>query len=164
MELNRALTPNSDQLVASQILANQAGQLLITNVGPTLVPGDRFQLFSKSVTGGFAGVELPATDASGASYTWQNDIAVNGSIRVLTATGGMTTTPTNLVVSAGSDGSLTLSWPAEYVGWSLEAQTNSGPAGLGTNWVKVPGANATNQFQMPIDPANGSVFFRMVLP
>ncbi|HWX21150.1 MAG TPA: hypothetical protein VN578_14720 [Candidatus Binatia bacterium] len=36
--------------------------------------------------------------------------------------------------------------------------------GLTTNWVEVAGATATNQVFMPINPANGSVFYRMYYP
>lgn len=164
MELNRGVTPNCDQIIAPQILANMSGPLVVTNLGPKLAPGDRFELFSQAVAGGFSAVELPGTDASGATYTWRNDLAIDGSIQVLTSTGGTQTTPTNLLISTVSPGLITVSWPSEYIGWSLEVQTNSSPAGLGTNWVRVTGASTTNQFQLPLDPANGSVFLRMVMP
>jgi hypothetical protein len=32
------------------------------------------------------------------------------------------------------------------------------------NWVDVAGATTTNQMTIPIDPANGSVFYRMIYP
>ena len=54
------------------------------------------------------------------------------------------------------------SWPQDHTGWTLEVQTNSVNAGLGTNWVMVPHSTFTNQIQFPIDPANGSVFYRLI--
>ena len=61
-------------------------------------------------------------------------------------------------------GALRLTWPTNGGNWRLQSQTNSLGSGLGTNWVDVPGSVATNQMQFPIDPANGAVFYRLVLP
>ncbi|MGH7978196.1 MAG: hypothetical protein ACREE6_02390 [Limisphaerales bacterium] len=71
------------------------------------------------------------------------------------------TTPTNLVFSV-SGGNLTLSWPADHTGWTLQAQTNSVSSGLGTNWVNVAGSTSVNQITQPINAANGCVFYRLV--
>jgi hypothetical protein len=59
---------------------------------------------------------------------------------------------------------LTLSWPADHTGWVLQAQTNPLSVGSPTNWLAVPGSSATNQMTMPINLANGSVFYRLCLP
>jgi hypothetical protein len=62
----------------------------------------------------------------------------------------------------GFDGiDLQLSWPTNCLGWKLEAQTNPAGGGLGPNWFPVPGSTATNQFTILVDPANGSVFYRL---
>jgi fibronectin type 3 domain-containing protein len=61
-------------------------------------------------------------------------------------------------------GSLRLSWPQDHLGWSLEIQTNALNAGLGANWFVVPGSTVTNQLSLPINPANPSVFLRLVSP
>lgn len=71
-------------------------------------------------------------------------------------------TPTNIVASLAG-GQLTLSWPADHTGWRLQAQTNT-PAGIGTNWVNVANSSSTNRVIIPVNPTNGSVFFRMVYP
>jgi hypothetical protein len=63
-----------------------------------------------------------------------------------------------------SGSTLTLNWPPDHVGWRLQVQTNSFGQGLGTNWVDVVGATATNQMIVPIKTANGSVFYRMIYP
>jgi hypothetical protein len=74
------------------------------------------------------------------------------------------TAPTNLTMSLGGNTSLSLAWPGDHTGWQLEAQTNSSPGGLSTNWVVVPGSGLTNDMAFPISLANGSVFFRLLYP
>jgi hypothetical protein len=66
---------------------------------------------------------------------------------------------TNVSVSV-SGGALDLSWPADHVGWRLQAQTN----GLGANWFDVAGSTATNLMTLPFDATAGSVFFRLIYP
>jgi fibronectin type 3 domain-containing protein len=63
-----------------------------------------------------------------------------------------------------SSNQLQFTWPADHTGWRLQVQTNSLNTGLGTNWVTVPDSTSTNQMFVPMDPANGSVFFRLVYP
>jgi autotransporter-associated beta strand protein len=155
LELSR---PNNDRIVAQQI--NYNGNLVVTNIGSKLQAGDTFQLFSGPVAGAFLSVILPTNDATGATYTWEDDTATTGSIKVLTATGGVATNSTNITTSV-SGTNLTLTWPTDHTGWLLQAQTNSL---TGPNWVTISGASSTNQFTVPIDPANKSVFFRLLLP
>jgi hypothetical protein len=56
------------------------------------------------------------------------------------------------------------SWPSAYLGWELQVQTNAPGVGLGTNWVTEPDSDATNQMTFQIDPAQGTIFFRLVSP
>jgi Concanavalin A-like lectin/glucanases superfamily/Immunoglobulin domain/Immunoglobulin I-set domain len=76
------------------------------------------------------------------------------------------TTPTNIVTAVtGSQGTgyqLTLSWPADHTGWTLQAQTNSLAVGINTNWVDVSGSGATNQVTVPLASTNGCVFYRLI--
>ncbi len=72
---------------------------------------------------------------------------------------GAATNPTNIAFTV-SDGTLTLSWPADHTGWRLQAKTNL----LGTNWFDVPGVTATNAWNLPVGLNNGSVFYRLVYP
>lgn len=69
--------------------------------------------------------------------------------------------PTNIVFAV-SGNQLTLSWPSDHTGWQLQAQTNALSVGLNTNWVNVAGSTTTNELVMPISPANGSVFYRLI--
>ncbi len=67
--------------------------------------------------------------------------------------------PVNFALTAGQ---MQLSWPMDHLGWRLEMQTNS--LSSGTGWVTVPNSTATNQISVPINPANGNVFLRLVYP
>ncbi len=57
---------------------------------------------------------------------------------------------------------LDISW--SVAGGRLETQTNSPGVGIGPNWVTFPGSTTTNRVFVPIDSANGSVLYRLVLP
>ncbi len=59
-------------------------------------------------------------------------------------------------------GAVQLSWPASNGTWRLQTQTNRLSTGLSSNWTYVPGP-ITNPFVVPIDPAAGAVFHRLVL-
>lgn len=63
-----------------------------------------------------------------------------------------------------SGGMLNLSWPNEYTGWRLEAQTNSPTKGISTNWLAVPNSNESNTFSGSLSPTRRNVFFRLVYP
>ena len=65
--------------------------------------------------------------------------------------------PTNITASV-SGKTLTIAWPADHIGWILQAQTN----GLSTGqWFDLPGSGGTNSVVIPINPANTSVFYRL---
>ena len=70
---------------------------------------------------------------------------------------------TNIFWQVSSD-QLQLSWPQDHPSWSLQIQTNSLSKGLGTNWAVVPNSQLANQIFIPINPANGSVFLRLIYP
>jgi hypothetical protein len=72
-------------------------------------------------------------------------------------------TPPQLTLGV-SAGQMQFNWPSDHTGWRLEAQTNLIGTGLGTNWVTVSNSATTNQSSIPINSANGSVFFRLVYP
>jgi hypothetical protein len=70
---------------------------------------------------------------------------------------------TNLNFQAAGN-QLQLSWPADYLGWRLQIQTNTLDNGLGSNWVTVPNSTNMTSANIGIDPANGSVFLRLIYP
>ncbi|MEI2727220.1 MAG: PQQ-dependent sugar dehydrogenase [Verrucomicrobiota bacterium] len=95
-------------------------------------------------------------DAQGELYALVTNTSANG-------TGGIVYKFVAVGLALQPSGNvLDISWPA--TGARLETQTNSPSTSLGTNWVTVPGSATTNRVVVPIDPANGSVFYRLALP
>jgi len=128
------------------------GTLNVIFSGSGLTNGDKFQLFSSSViSSNFTTVNLPS------GVTWTNNTSVDGSIVVAS----VSTEPTNppSITTSISAGNLTLSWPLAYNSYVLQSQTNSLNIGLSTNWVTVLTTN--NTIIMPMNSANGSVFYRL---
>jgi 4-phytase/acid phosphatase len=68
--------------------------------------------------------------------------------------------PTNITASVSSN-TLTIAWPADHVGWILQAQTNGLSAG---QWFDLPGSSDGNAVAIPINPANPAVFYRLRQP
>lgn len=77
----------------------------------------------------------------------------------LTITNGVSLNPTNILFSL-SGGQLTLSWPADHIGWQLQ----SNPVGLTAtgSWLTVLGSTATNQMTFTPDRTRTNVFYRML--
>jgi hypothetical protein len=95
-------------------------------------------------------------DGNGELYALATNTSANGN-------GGVVYKLASLRLAFQVSGNLlNISWPV--AGGRLQAQTNSPGAGITTNWVTVPGSTATNSVVFPIDPANGSVFYRLAIP
>lgn len=155
-------TAVTSDVVSALASVTYGGALVVTNVGGAPSVGDKFTLFSAaSRQGAFSSVTLPTLPGG---LSWQNNLAVDGSIEVIA--GGVNPNPTNITaVVSGSN--LDLSWPDSHIGWELQVQTNSRAVGLTmpTNtWFTVPGSTTTNAVSIPVDKANGTVFFRLRLP
>ncbi|TAL04422.1 MAG: hypothetical protein EPO07_05130, partial [Verrucomicrobia bacterium] len=98
----------------------------------------------------------------------------NGTYSVIVSNAAGTLTSSNAVLTIPAlptsitptftNGALNLSWPVNQTGYRLLAQTNPPNVGLTTNWQPVVGSNATNQVSIAMNPAAGSVFFRLVYP
>jgi hypothetical protein len=120
--------------------------------------GDKFQLFSFAPFGDFAVTNLPA------GYDWINNIGADGTIEVAAVlTPPIPTTPTNISFVATST-NVTITWPANYIGWSLQAQTNLLSVGLrpaSNFWTTIPGTELTNTVTFPTAKTNPTVFYRL---
>ncbi|GEM_PF-832036 len=161
MELNRNASPiKNDRLVATTIVGG--GTLIVTNVGPDIANGTTFQLFSSGVSG-FTSVVLPTSDPLNTkTYTWENNIAANGSITLVSGgSTGVDTTPTEITTTVGG-GVLTLTWPTSHIGWQL--WSNSVSLTDTGSWFLVSGSEQTNRIDSAIDPSKTNVFFRLLLP
>ncbi len=136
------------------------GTLVLTEISSTpFVLGDTFKLFeASSYSGSFASVSLPVLDPG---LSWDLSLLnSNGTLRVGPS---VSSTPVNMTFEITA-GTIKLGWPADHTGWNLQAQTNSLGVGLSSNWAVVPGSAGTNQVFMPVDAANGSVFYRLIAP
>ncbi|HWI59244.1 MAG TPA: autotransporter-associated beta strand repeat-containing protein, partial [Bacillota bacterium] len=161
MKIERSATPSSDRLNAPTVVVNPGATLVVTNLGSAnFVAGDTFSLFSTPVSGSFTVANWPPLPSP--DLYWTNRLAVNGTIAVA-STVTVNPTPTHITATV-SGNTLTLSWPADHLGWRLQVQTNAVGVGLGTNWVAVPGSEAVTATNLTIDPANDSVFYRIVYP
>jgi len=156
--VNKALgTPNSVLSVAGTLTNSGAGNVIVANVGvPTLTNNDTFTLFSQPVLNGNT---LKIVGPAGVTFT--NNLAVDGSITVLSVAPPVNPNPTNLTFSV-SGNTLNLSWPADHLGWTL--QTNSVALANTNYWFPYPGSAALTNVVITINPAKTSVFFRLVYP
>jgi glucose/arabinose dehydrogenase/plastocyanin len=91
-------------------------------------------------------------DADGEIYALVTNSSANGS-------GGIVykIAPVRLMFQLIGN-NLDISWPV--AGGRLQVQTN----GLGTNWLDVANSTTTNHVVVPINQANGSVFYRLAVP
>jgi autotransporter-associated beta strand protein len=155
MELDQAA--NTNDVLRTTGTLTYGGNLVVTNLAGTLAAGDSFRLFdAPNYSGAFANLNLPPLDGN---LIWQFT-PTNGTLAVVST---VATTPTNIVAVVIGN-TLELSWPDEHTGWILQAQTNAAGAGLGANWFNVADSAPTNRVFLTIDPAHGSVFYRLELP
>ena len=107
--------------------------------------------------GTFTSFVLPALTGD---LLWDTSkLATDGTLRVVAPE--PPTSPTLAFQATGS--SLTLSWPLDYWSYVLQGQTNATGNGLTGDWHLVPGVSS-NTFTLPLDPAAGSLFFRLIKP
>lgn len=151
-------SPASD-LITGIATANYGGTLSISNATSDATPlalNDTFTLFSAGArTGNFT--SIVGSPGAGLAYSFN---PVTGQ---LTVVAGVPNTPTS-ITSSVSGNTLTLSWPANYLGVILQSQTNSLSVGLNSTWTDVPGSSAVTSMNITINPANPTVFFRLRHP
>jgi hypothetical protein len=158
MELNAATGTND--LIRGLTTVTYGGTLSLSNLTGAISASNAFKLFNATTYRGAFAALTPATP--GPDLAWNtNTLVTDGTLRVVS------TVPAPISVGpvtpcALSSDCVTLSWPADHLGWHLQAQTNSISVGLGTNWLDVPNSNATNQMTFTLDPTVGSVFFRLI--
>jgi autotransporter-associated beta strand protein len=161
VSLNKSLAQsnsfvNIQAVGATNNVANTGSSLVVSNLGPALVAGDKFYLFNQAVTNGNLVTLTVPTLSGGLGFT--NMLNVDGSIEVVQA---VNPNPGTIQFSL-SGNALTLSWPTN-LGWTLQAQTNTLSVGLRTNWFDVTGSTTVTQSVITINPANPTVFYRLRL-
>ena len=133
---------------------NYAGTLQLANIGATaLTNGASFKLFNAAhFTGNFA--SIAGSPGTGLAWTFN---PTNGVATVIST--GPATGPSIGMSLSGNQ--LTLSWSSDYLGYTLQAQTNTLNAGLSSNWVDIPDSSSTTSAVITIDPNMPSVFYRL---
>jgi hypothetical protein len=97
----------------------------------------------------------------GGNFTYSFNTNTSGQV-ILSVQSSTSLAPVSLNVQT-TPNQLSLSWPADHVGWHLMIQTNT-TTGLSANWQAIPGSELTNQFSLPIDRTQDSVFLRLTYP
>ncbi len=148
-----------------------AGTLIVVNTNS--LPGYTVSVANGAIlqlnfaeTNQVTGLVLGGTNQAPGVYSAATSspfIAGAGSLLVVP---GIATNPTNITATVNGS-TLTLSWPADHLGWILQAQTNALSVGLtaATNtWFDVPGSQTSTQLVLNINLANPAVFYRLHLP
>ncbi len=130
----------------------------VNNTGSQLAVGN-YKLISKSGGGAVGGtVTTNTVPVNGGGSAASAKLAIaNGELNLVVGN-PVNTTATNIV--AGVSGSqLTLQWPQNHTGWTL--QSNSMSLSNPNDWFAVPGSTTTNKVIITINPAQTNVFYRM---
>lgn len=162
LKLSKAGATLSNDSINGLTAVTYGGTLkLDVTASPALTTSDSFKLFAAtSYSGTFASIS-PSIPVFGLAWD-TSTLATDGTLRVKQGPALNSTNITAVVVGGGN--SLQIDWPSDHLGWSLQVQTNAAGAGLSTNWFRIPGSDTETQEVIPLSPANGSVFYRLVYP
>ena len=146
--VNKSLAPSQSNTVINVTgsINITGGTVQLVNIGSaSIAVGDTFNIFGNSPT---------VTSLSGLTVVAQGVVATINANGTVTAT-ALLASP---VITASLSGTtLTLSWPAAYIGSVLQSQAN----GVNGTWVTIPGTAAVNSWPVTINPANQAVFYRL---
>ena len=106
-----------------------------------------------------ANISVPASSLSAGTLDLVVTNAYGTNITAITLASTFPTVSTNITWGV-TNGTLYLSWPSSYTGVQLQVQTNPVSTGIGTNWVDYNPSTTTNMVAIPLNPTNGTVFFR----
>jgi len=149
IEVNQ--TTGTNDLITGVATLTYGGTLTVVNESGTLQAGDSFIIASATTSiNDFVSI----VGSPGAGLAWDFNPAT-GTLSVVSDAAQ----PTLNISQTGNV--LTFSWAGAF---KLQAQTNSLSVGLANNWGDYPGGDSSNNsgVNVTIDPANGSVFFRLV--
>jgi autotransporter-associated beta strand protein len=141
-KVNKSLSPSQSNDVASvsgTLASGGTGFLTVSNLGPALAVGDKFYLFNKALTGG------GTLGVTGGGVTWNNNLAVDGSISVGSLTSLkplITSTILSGVTSAGNGTNLIFSGTNGIAGAPYYVLYQTNLATPLSNWIRL----STNTF------------------
>jgi hypothetical protein len=141
---------------------NSADNAASYNIRRSPASGSDYAMVGNSSTTNFVDVSL----TNGMTYYYVvTSTNSSGESAYSSEVGARPVSSTATTISLGvSDSQFRVNRPSDHTGWRLQVQTNSIDSGLSTNWVTVPDSSSTNHVSIPIDPANGCVFFRLISP
>ncbi len=147
-------------LTLAQGTLSLSGNPFTVITGSALAPGVYTLVSTPNPVSGTVNPAPSYAGGSGVAIGTTGMVSISGNDVILTVASTIPNTPTNITYTVSS-GHMTISWPAGYLGWILQSQTNALTKGLGTNWVDVPGTAAVTSTNLPIDPANPTMFYRL---
>jgi autotransporter-associated beta strand protein len=172
--VDNGIDPNTGRGTNASIVGlssvQYGGTLVVSNISAVAFTNNQVVKLFDAVPGNYLGAFTTIT-VSGASGYDASRLTVDGTIKIKTTT-PPSTAPVTLARSRPDRNTLTLSWPADHIGWRLQIQTNTTASGLvvgrtnvfllNTNWVSCDGATAFNSTNLTI--GNTNVAFRLVYP
>jgi autotransporter-associated beta strand protein len=144
-----------------------AGTLIVSNISAVAFTNNQVVNLFDAVPGNYSG-SFSTIKVWGATSFDASKLTVDGTIKILVATA---TTPVRITKNQPNKNILTLSWPADHIGWRLQIMTNTTVNGLvqggtnyvqTTNWVNCDGATTFSSTNLAI--GNTNVVFRLIYP
>ena len=145
----------TNDLITGITTANYGGTLVVTNVTSDATPlaaGDTFTLFSAGTHSG-SFTSIVGSPGTGLVYSFTNG--------VLSVAATMASNPTNITFNV-SGGSLSLSWPADHLGWMV--QSNSVDLAVPADWYDISNTASGTSYSITIDASKPNVFYRLRQP
>ncbi len=96
----------------------------------------------------------------GSGLTASNYVFQQAASNATALTITISSTPVNLSFSLLGTNQITLSWPADHLGWTL--QTNAIDLSIAADWFDYPGSTSNTSETIAIDPTQTNVYFRVV--
>jgi hypothetical protein len=116
---------------------------------------------TNSTAPNIANLSIPSSSLSVGQLQLVLTNALGTNITTIPLVSAIPTTGTNITWGV-TNGNLYLSWPNNYTGYQLQAETNGLSVGLTNDWVNVSGSSTTDMVVVPLNITNGSVFYRLI--
>ena len=135
----------------------------INNTGAQLAGGNSYLVIATNAgsISSVAGAAPLSVAVNGGGTAGINSLVISNHMLYLSVAPSVNLSRTNIAFNVSGDGrTLNLSWPADYLGWSL--QTNSLGLANPNNWFPYPGSTSLTNVVIPIDSKQPEVFYRLM--